>query len=82
MTSWPGRHAPVPGLHTIYAHNFHAPLVSLAWKLIYQGPWLGLQVDRYDARLAGDYELKSACLDLIHKVKTKKTTFKGKQTLV
>ena len=39
-------------------------------------------LERYDARLVGHWEVKLACLELIHKVKPKKTTLKVKQTLI
>jgi len=41
-----------------------------------------IQVDRYDVRFAGDWEINSACLDIIHKVKAMKTTFEGKQRTI
>ena len=40
-----------------------------------------LVLDRYDAMVGADWEVKWACLEFKHKVKPKKTTFQGKQML-
>ena len=47
------------------------------WSVILK-PW-ELDFGRYDARFASNWEVKSACLDYVDKVKPKKTAFKGTQ---
>ena len=36
----------------------------------------------YDARFARNWEVKSACLDYVDKVKPKKTAFKGEEMVI